>query len=122
MFFMMGVNQRREDLDYSQTVICDLCGAYGRMNVFVVYSVLSLFFLPVWKWNRRYYVEMSCCHSLYELDYETGRGIENGTVSLIDEADLTLIRGNRSSYKRCGYCGYETEEDFAYCPKCGNRF
>ena len=122
MFFMMGVTQKREDLDFVQMVTCDVCGAYGRMNVYVIYSVLSLFFLPVYKWNRRYYVEMSCCHSLYELNSDVGRGIENGTVSVIDENDLVLIRGNRSSYKRCEHCGYETEEDFDFCPKCGNRF
>ena len=122
MFFMMCVTQRREDLDHDQTVICDVCGAYGRMNVYVIYSVLSLFLIPVFKWNRRYFVEMSCCHSLYELNHETGRGIENGTVSLIEDEDLVLIQGNRSSYKRCSYCGYETAEDFDYCPKCGNRF
>ena len=122
MFFMMGVTQKREDLDFVQMVTCDVCGAYGRYDVYVVYSVLSLFFLPVYKWNRRYYVEMSCCHSLYELNSEVGRGIENGTVSAIDENDLVLIRGNRSSCKRCEHCGYETEADFDFCPKCGNRF
>ena len=122
MFFMMGVTQKREDLDFVQMVACDVCGAYGRMNVYVIYSVLSLFFLPVYKWNRRYYVEMSCCRSLYELDSEVGRGIENGTVTSIDESDLVLIKGNCSSYKKCSCCGYETEEDFNFCPKCGNRF
>jgi RNA polymerase subunit RPABC4/transcription elongation factor Spt4 len=24
--------------------------------------------------------------------------------------------------RRCVICGYETDEDFAYCPKCGQRF
>ena len=23
--------------------------------------------------------------------------------------------------KVCGHCGYTTDEDFAYCPKCGNK-
>ena len=85
MFFMMGVTQEKKDLEHDQTMICDVCGSFGRYNVFVVYTVLTLFFLPVWKWNRHYYVEMSCCHSLYELNSETGRGIENGSVTAIDE-------------------------------------
>lgn len=25
-------------------------------------------------------------------------------------------------YKRCSSCGYETQEDFEFCPKCGQRF
>ena len=122
MFFMMGVTEKKEELDFAQMVTCDVCGAFGRYEVFVVYSVLSLFFLPVFKWNRRYYVEMSCCHSLDELNSEIGRGIENGTVTTIRDSDLVLIQENRSSYKRCNFCGYETAEDFEYCPKCGNRF
>ena len=24
--------------------------------------------------------------------------------------------------KRCSNCGYETKENFEYCPKCGKRF
>ena len=24
--------------------------------------------------------------------------------------------------KKCNYCGYVTEENFEYCPKCGNKF
>ena len=122
MFFMMGVTQKREDIDFDQTVICDVCEAYGHYNVYVIYTVLSLFFIPVWKWNRHYYVEMSCCHSLYELNEEVGRKIERGTLSVIKESDLTLVRGNQSHVKKCMNCGYETEEDFEFCPKCGNRF
>ncbi|MCH5255626.1 MAG: zinc-ribbon domain-containing protein, partial [Lachnospiraceae bacterium] len=25
-------------------------------------------------------------------------------------------------YKRCNNCGFETQEDFEFCPKCGMRF
>ena len=26
------------------------------------------------------------------------------------------------NYKHCNYCGYETAENFEYCPKCGKKF
>ena len=35
---------------------------------------------------------------------------------------LQKINQGRHSFRRCSYCGYETTEDFVYCPKCGNRF
>ena len=37
---------------------------------------------------------------------------------------LTLVnQGSRGhGYRRCSHCGYETAEDFEFCPKCGNRF
>lgn len=123
MFLLIGVNERREDLDFTQVITCDECGAFGRFNVFVVCTVLYLFFIPVWKWNRRYYVETSCCHSLYELDPEVGAMIERGEDVHIGEEDLTLVHSSyQQGLKRCAYCGYETKEDFDYCPKCGRRF
>ncbi len=124
MFFLMGITQDRRDLDFTQLVTCEACGSYGRYCVFVTYSVLSLFFIPIWKWNRHYYVEMSCCKSIYELNEDIGRMIENGEELRIKESDLTLLSRSSSpaSFKRCAICGYETQEDFDFCPKCGNRF
>ena len=124
MFFAIGFNEKREDLDFNQVITCDICDGFGRYSVFVVYTVLYLFFIPVFKWNRRYYVEASCCHSLYELDPEVGARIERGENVKISEEDLTLIEAGRQAYsfKKCVSCGYETEEDFDYCPKCGRKF
>ncbi len=122
MFFVAGVNEKSEDLEFSQMMTCDICGQLGRFTAFVTYSVLSLFFLPVWKWNRHYYVQTSCCNTIYELNPEIGKLIEEGEYVKIQLNDLTLVRRGRvaSSFKKCPVCGYETQEDFEYCPKCGN--
>ena len=124
MFFMMGITQQSKDLDFTQLVTCDICGSYGRYCVFVTYSLLSLFLIPIFKWNRHYYVQMSCCKSIYELSEEVGRRIENGEEVKITEADLILLKKGYTTqgHRRCLNCGYETDEDFAFCPKCGNRF
>ena len=124
MFFMMGIMDGRKDLDYTQTIVCDICGRYGRYNVFMTYTVLSIFFIPCFKWNKHYYVQTSCCGTVYELDPEIGSAIARGENVEIREEHLSKIaQGNYSSYyKRCQCCGYETAEDFEYCPKCGNRF
>ena len=47
MFFMMGITDRRKNLDYNQTEICSVCGRYGRFQVFMTYTVLSLFLFRV---------------------------------------------------------------------------
>ena len=123
MFFMMGITNGRKELEHRQTVICDVCGRYGRYQVFMTYMVLSVFFIPLFKWNKRYYVQMSCCDTVYELDPEIGAAIAHGENADIEARHLhKLDQGNQTyRYKRCEHCGYETSEDFEYCPKCGNR-
>ena len=124
MFFMMGITEGRKDLDFAQTVICSECGRYGRYQVFMTYMVLSLFFIPCFKWNRRYYVRTSCCNTLYELDPELGKAIaRREAVEILQEHLHKVNQGICSrTLKRCSHCGYETSEDFEFCPKCGQRF
>lgn len=125
MFFICGINQAKKILDYTKTVICNLCGGYGRYQVFMTYSYFSIFFIPIIKWDRHYYVQMSCCNTVYELDQEKGKRLQRGESIDIGEQDLTLVqsgqRTNQWNRKRCSNCGYETSEDFDYCPKCGHR-
>ena len=40
-----------------RVITCDECGRYGRYQVYMTYMVLSLFFIPCFKWNRHYYVQ-----------------------------------------------------------------
>ena len=124
MFFMMGITDGRKDLDFNQQIICSQCGRYGRYQVYMTYMVLSLFFIPCFKWNKRYYVQTSCCNTTYELDPEIGKRIARGEdIEILPEHLTRLNRGGcNNGYKRCSNCGYETREDFEYCPKCGHEF
>ena len=129
MFFIIGVNYGQKQLDYNKLVICGRCGGYGRYQVYMTYMCLSLFFIPILRWGRRYYVRMSCCDTVYELNPELGRRIARGEQPELGPSDLTMVKeGRRNQWqpstgrKRiCTNCGYETEEDFTYCPKCGGR-
>lgn len=122
MFFMMGITQGKKDFNYSQMTICGHCGAYGRYEVFMTYMCLSLFFIPCFKWNKQYYVRSTCCNTIYLLDIDIGRAIARGENVEIQPEHLTEVQaGCRSRIKRCDGCGYETQEDFEYCPKCGRR-
>ncbi len=123
MLFIMAITDGRKDFDHLQMMTCADCGRYGQYRVFMLYTVLSLFFIPTFKWNRRYYVQTSCCGAIYELDPEIGQRIARG-----DDVEIMPQHLSRSErtwghafYKRCGNCGYETDEDFYYCPKCGEK-
>jgi len=98
-------------------------GSYGRYQVFMTYMYLSLFFIPCFKWNKQYYVQSTCCNTVYSLDPEIGRRIARGENIEILPQHLTQVQaGYRSFSRRCTSCGFETQEDFEFCPKCGQRF
>ena len=125
MFFLMGISDGRKDFDFSQMVICQGCGRYGRYIVYMTYTVLSLFFIPCFKWNKQYYVQMSCCGRTYRLNAEVGKRIARGEDVEIQPGDLEDVSGwgsGRGRTKVCMNCAYTTDEDFEYCPKCGRRF
>ncbi len=54
MIFIGGISQGQKILDYVKTVICDRCGRYGRFQVVMTYMYFSFFFIPLFKWNRKY--------------------------------------------------------------------
>ena len=110
MFFMMGITDGRKDFDFHQQIICDICGKYGRFQVSMTYTVLSLFFIPCFKWNKHYYVQTSCCNTVYELDAEVGKRIAalfNATsiplfVFIPMNGEPQLFRGaaDKATYKK----------------------
>ena len=128
MIFIGGISQGRKILDYVRTVICGCCGRYGRYEVIMTYTYFSFFFIPLFKWNRQFYVRRTCCGAVYSLEKEVGQKILAGQDVEIRPEDLTLVQGGDGSgtygrmKKHCSRCGYETFEDFEYCPKGGERF
>lgn len=121
MFFIFGISTKEKDIDFVQTIICPNCSAYGRLEVFMTYTYFSLFFIPIFKWNKKYYVRSTCCGSLYIIDNDLGRAIETGEKSSINEADLHIINMNYSRQRVCPNCNYSIDSDFEYCPKCGRK-
>lgn len=119
MIFIGGVASGSKQIanEFLKTVICSRCGSYGRYQIYMTYMYFSFFFIPLFKWNKRFYAKMSCCGAVYELDPEVGNRLLRGEGVVIAESDLTLVRDG----KTCPNCGYEAAEDFSYCPKCGTR-
>ena len=122
MFFVIGVNQGKKELDFSSVITCPFCGNFGRARIFAVYSQLMLFFIPTFKWGKRYYLKMDCCGAVYELDQEKGKQIEDGFSADLSSVDLKLVRHGASYAKTyCVNCGREIDSSFEFCPYCGKR-
>ena len=122
MFFMIGITDGQKELNVEQSVHCPSCGNYGFLRIWVSYYQLILFFLPIFRWGKRYTAELSCCGSVFELDPEVGRAIERGEAVRVGEKDLSLIRtGEEAPGRYCPWCGYPLNDEFEYCPKCGTK-
>ena len=121
MFFIFGISSKEEKLDFSQTMICKTCGAYGRLEAFMTYSYFSLFFIKIFKWNKKYYIRSTCCDSLYSIEEDLGKAIKKGEGVTIKDSDLKLINSSYKRVKTCENCSYPVEKDFDFCPKCGHK-
>ena len=73
MFFIMGISQKQKELNFDQIILCSCCGKYGHIQVFMTYTYFMFFFIPIIKWNKHYFVRMSCCSSECELNFELGK-------------------------------------------------
>lgn len=88
MFFILGMTNGRQDFDYRDTIICPSCGRLGGCRVFMTYMQVLLFFIPCFRWNKAYYVEMSCCKRVFKLNPRIGIIIQHGGKERIRQEDL----------------------------------
>ena len=119
MFFIFGISTNGKELDFHQTTVCKSCGAYGSLKAFMTYSYFSLFFISLFKWNKRYYIRSSCCGTLYFIEKDLGKSIERGDSINISDSDLKPININYG--KVCPNCNYPIKDEFTYCAKCGKK-
>ena len=120
MFLIMGINPKTKEFNQIVSIVCPNCSDLGKARVYMNYTAFSLFFIPIIKWGKQYFVELDCCGSLYELDKEKGKEIAKGKDLVITYDDLNII-GYGQYTKKCPNCSSELDDTFDYCPKCGHR-
>lgn len=120
MFLMISYADEEQSLAYNRLAACPACGMLVRYEVYMLVSVLRLFFIPVLKRNRRYFVRTRCCGAVFSLDPTVGARIAAGEDLEINAKDLHQVQSG-SRTQRCPACGFEYREDFSFCPKCGRK-
>lgn len=121
MFFIMGIMPYKKEIPYMFSCMCPKCGKMCQYKVIVTGNCLSIFFIPTFKWGKQYFVQSTCCETLYSLDKAVGDAILKGEDIIIQEKDLQEVNSNYTPIKKCSVCGYECTNEFEYCPKCGNK-
>lgn len=120
MFFLMGVTNKKIDFDYNEKIICDVCGSYGRLSAYMYCKVFSLFFIPIIKLDKEYYIETSCCKSIYRIKRNIGFDIERGKSINLNLSKQELVKKGKV-VRKCISCGYNLDKDYKFCPNCGEE-
>lgn len=122
MFFIgiFGINQSEKLMDTYNNAICPSCGGFSRFEIFKTYSYFHIFFMPVFKWNTRYFVKTACCNSIYELDPYIGKQYDKGHNPEITNEHLKPLN-TYSPYKTCPNCRANIESNYSFCPYCGTK-
>jgi hypothetical protein len=131
MFFIgvFGIENKDKEIKELNNLTCKKCNSTVQGKLIINFDFFHFFFIPLFKWNERYYVVCNRCKCLYSIPKEKGKAVENG-----DEVDITYwdlqevysdndINFNDNSYdmKRCSSCGAQVKRDFKYCPYCGKE-
>lgn len=137
MIFIGGISQGMKALAYTGMLTCSFCRSTSSCQLLMTYYYFSFFFIPLFKWNKRFLVKMDCCDADYELNPLKGKAIARGEQVTINQEDLKLLEEGKirrsqavgqegegvepGKTLRCPICKYEASGDCNYCPKCGQR-
>lgn len=137
MIFIGGISQGMKALAYTGLLTCSFCKSTSSCQILMTYYYFSFFFIPLFKWNKRFLVKMDCCDAVYALNPAKGKALARGEQVMILPEDLELLEegkirwnytnrqengeGDSEKPLRCPICKYEAPGDSNYCPKCGQR-
>ena len=122
-FFIFGIEDRQKDIRDFPNVICPDCGRYSSATFFEHHTYLHIFFIPTFRWNRRYFLKLRCCGTVYETDAAYAKELK--TADTIDFSRFTKISDGDSRFydmfATCAHCGKSYDGSFSYCPYCGAK-
>lgn len=109
MFLMIGVNDGQTALYYEKLVYFTHLGRAVNVTVFVTFTQLLLFFIPTFKWNKHYYVQLPN-GEVFELNADVGRAVERGRDVDITEKDC--FQSSSANYYANGGFGGSIKDFF----------
>jgi hypothetical protein len=118
MFFIIGITSGSAALGTRKCGRFACCGMSGQFAVVTcAYRQFTLFFLPLFRFGKRFFVSCPSCGAVYEMDREEGRKIEKDAAAEIDPERMHRISGQAAKF--CPNCGAHVEQGSRYCPNCG---
>jgi uncharacterized OB-fold protein len=120
MFFIIGITSGSATLGSRRCGRFPCCGGYGSFAVVTcAYRQFTFFFLPLFRFGKRYFVSCPDCGAVYEIEREEGRRIERDPGAEINPERMHRISGQAARF--CPNCGTRVEPGSRYCPNCGTK-
>ena len=117
MFFIIDIIPMVKILKTVQGT-CDTCQLIGEINLIQTYQCLRLFFIPIFKWQVKYYLKHSCGGQT-ELTEEIALGILHGSISAENIHMSHIKSAIKQNHRVCEKCRRQLNAEFDYCPYCG---
>jgi hypothetical protein len=126
MFFIgiFGIEDKEKELREFPNIVCPDCGRLSRAVLILHYTYFHFFFIPTFRWNKRWTVRVRGCGAVYEADADYGKQLETGAA--LDFSRLKKVSSGFGGfggafYATCAHCGSAFDPSFAYCPHCGAK-
>ena len=118
MFFIgvFGIEEKEHIVKEFNNVICK-CGSYSKAEMIERYTYFHFFFIPLFRWNKKYFVRFRCCNRLFSVPKDYAVELLDKYNNNIDINRLKEI--NDYSGRACPRCGAYLDSSFVYCPYCG---
>ena len=125
MFFVgiFGIEEKHKEIRSIQNMVCKDCQRMTTYELIEVYNFFHFFFVPIFKWNYRYYLKCRSCTTVFQISKELGEVLKAGENPAINDEELNSVFGEEDyvSITTCSNCGREIRSEFEYCPHCGNK-
>ncbi|WP_195262524.1 MULTISPECIES: zinc-ribbon domain-containing protein [unclassified Clostridium] len=127
MFFIgiFGIENKEKEIKIINNLTCKSCNRLSMARVIKQYEFFHFFFIPIFKWNEKYYVECESCKKIFSISKEKGKMIEKGENIDITYWDLNEVNStygyDYNINSVCKSCGKVVDSEYKYCPYCGHE-
>lgn len=127
MFFIgiFGIENKEKEIKVINNLTCKICNRLSMARVIKHYEFFHFFFIPIFKWNEKYYVECGSCKKIFSISKEKGKMIERGENIDITYWDLNKVNNvygyDYNINSVCKNCGKVVDSEYKYCPYCGRE-
>lgn len=120
MFLIFGFTGGSKDLGARRCRAFACCGGIGAMAAVVcTFQQFTLFFIPIFRFGKRYFVTCPNCGTVHEMTKAEGQRIERDYSAEISPDQLFAVPG--AGRKLCPNCRCAIDPNARYCPNCGTR-